>query len=144
MVKAGETNKNTTSQKEGSLFLKCVVFILALLERGRGVKDGLVYFFSTFKWAIFCVWGVRMVCALFSSFWQCKKTDEKIGSEKRAPQCLLNRGRGRGFPNGLLLNSAVCSWICPGRLLSPCGWFRMSWMGFWSGQWLFSFGSWAR
>ena len=35
----------------------------------------------------------RMVCSLFSSFRQCKKTDEKIGSEKSAR---LTEGGARG------------------------------------------------
>ena len=35
MVKAGETNKNTTSQKEGSLFLKCVVSVWVNFPRTR-------------------------------------------------------------------------------------------------------------
>ena len=36
----------------------------------------------------------RIVCALFSSFWQCQKTDEKIGPEKSAPRCPSDRGEG--------------------------------------------------
>ena len=41
--------------------------------------------FSTSKWAIFFFRGARtlalarMVFALFSSFWQCRNTDEKMG-----------------------------------------------------------------
>ena len=37
---------------------------------------------------------VRMVCALFSSFWQFQKTDEKIGSKISAPRCTFDRGGG--------------------------------------------------
>ena len=36
----------------------------------------------------------HLVCALFRSFGQCKKTMRKIGSEKSAPRCPFDRGWG--------------------------------------------------
>ena len=70
---------------------------MTLHERGGGgVKDRLVYFFSTFKWAFFCVWGGQDGLLLFlAHFGSVKETDEKIESEKSAPQCPFNIGRGR-------------------------------------------------
>ena len=69
--------------------LKCVVpkWALPVREGGcKGLPGWLGALFSMSKCVISCFRGVRtlasMVCALFSSFWQCQTTDEKIGSKK--------------------------------------------------------------
>ena len=66
------------------------IWALSVMARGGGVNacpDGLKHFFSTSKWAISCFRGMlaRMVCVLFSSFWQCHIKYEKKGSERSAP-----------------------------------------------------------
>ena len=38
----------------------------------------------------------RMVCAVFSSFWPCQKTDERNRVQKSVPGCRLTEGEPGG------------------------------------------------
>ena len=69
--------------------MKCVVSLYGHCPRGGDVKaclHGLGHFFPRPNGQFLVLGELKslagMVCALVSSYWQCQKTDEKIGSER--------------------------------------------------------------
>ena len=87
----------------------------------KACPDGLEHCFSSNKWVISCFRGVRTLtrkaCAFFSSFWQCKETDDKNMVRKKCSTVPVWQRRGGLFGQSSYGNitfqkgASLTSWV---------------------------------